>query len=63
MDIFIGYLIGWVRFTDPEPSLPKSNSKFEVLLVKIFGLKTVFYSVKIFARADSLELTILSGKI
>ena len=38
MDIFIGYLTGWVRFTALNPSAPKSNSKFEVF-IKILSLK------------------------
>ena len=38
IDIFI-YLTGWIRFTAPSPFSPKGNSKFEVLLVKIFNLK------------------------
>ena len=41
MDIFIGYIIGWV-YQDSRPLLPsthKGNSKFEILLAKIFSLK------------------------
>ena len=30
---------GISRFTTPAPSDSKSNSKFEILIVKIFGLK------------------------
>ena len=40
IDIFIGYLTGWVRFKAPGPFGPKGNSKFETLLVKEFSLKT-----------------------
>ena len=33
------HLLGISRFTAPAPSAPKGDSKFEILLVKILGLK------------------------
>ena len=35
--MFIGYLTGWVRFTAYDSFGPQS--KFEILLLKIFSLK------------------------
>ena len=37
----MGYIIGWVYKDSrpPTPSAPKDNSKFEILLVKMFLLK------------------------
>ena len=39
--MFIGYIIGWVRFPTPGPVSHQrlDNSRFEVLLAKIFSLK------------------------
>ena len=40
-DIFIRYIIGWV-YQDSQPLFPsalKGNSKFEIVIVKIFSLK------------------------
>ena len=38
--IFIGYIIGWVRFKAPSMFISKRSSKFETLLAKIFSLRT-----------------------
>ena len=39
IDIFIGYIIGWVYSRTPASSASKDNSKFETLLIKIISLK------------------------
>ena len=38
INIFIGHIIGQVRFTIPAPSPQKRNSRFEILFVKTFIL-------------------------
>ena len=52
--IFIWYVTYWVYQDSqlPAPSAPKGDSKFEILLVKILGLKQKKNKIKYFQMLE-----------